>query len=114
MWRSERQQCEVIRRLLAPHHALARLWTPTGPTDKACQLLEDDGGPMSSGEVLLLRVAFDIWNGGGGAKVGDLLSTLDERNLRAVVVAISARDGSLFSSPSLDEALNSGDGSYRP
>ena len=92
MWQSERQQCEVIQRLLAPHHALARLWTPTGPTDLACKYFEH-GSPLSSGEVILLDVAFAIWNGDGKATVGDLLCTLDERNLRAVCEAILARDG---------------------
>ena len=92
MWQSERQQCEVIMRLLEPHHALAGLWESTGPTVRACALLEQVGGRLSSGENLLLRVAFDIWNGHGGARVGDLLFVLDEGNLRAVAEALLARD----------------------
>jgi len=91
MWRNEAHQCAVIRKLLAPHPAIARLWTSQGPTELACEYLE--GSPLSSGEQLLLRVAFDIWNGGGGAKVGELLHTLDERNLRAVTDALLERDG---------------------
>lgn len=91
MWRSERQQCEVIRRLLAPHHALAGLWTEKGPTKLACDYLE--GSPLSSGEQLLLQIAFAIWNGHGRATVADLLCTLDERNLFAVCAALLARDG---------------------
>lgn len=92
MWRNERQQCAVIQKLLAPHPAIAGLWTSTGPTKLACTLLEQNGGPLSSGEILLLRVAFDIWNGHGKAEVGELLATLDEGNLRAVCDAIRARD----------------------
>jgi hypothetical protein len=91
MWQSERQQCQVIQRLLAPHPAIAGLWTSKGPTKLACTYL-DHGAPLSSGEMLLLRVAFDIWNSRGKARVDELLCTLDERNLRAVCEALLARD----------------------
>jgi hypothetical protein len=91
MWQSERQQCAVIQRLLAPHPAIAGLWTSTGPTKLACAYLKH-GAPLSSGEMLLLRVAFDIWNGDGKARLDELLATLDERNLHAVTEALLARD----------------------
>lgn len=91
MWASEKQQCAVIRTLLASVH-LERLWTATGPTKEAITLLEAKGGYLSSGERLVLLVAFDVWNGHGNAEVGDLLATLDERRLRAVTDALLARD----------------------
>ncbi len=92
MWQSETQQCFVIGRLLQ-RVRLERLWTASGPTKEACQLLEKGGGPLSHGEAIMLRVAFDIWNGDGEATVGEMLGTLDEGNLRAVCEAILARDG---------------------
>ncbi len=91
MWASERQQCEVIRVLLE-RVRLAHLWTPAGPTKEACSLIERGGGPLSHGEALMLRVAFDIWNGGGKTQLDELLCTLDEGNLRAVTDAMLARD----------------------
>ncbi len=117
MWQSEKSRNDAILRLLAPHPALARLWHGRagpgvmGPTNLAIEYVEH-GSPLSSGEQLLLRVAFDLWNGGGGAKVGDLLDTLDARNLRAVCVALLQRDGGIVGV--LDQALNEGDGTYRP
>jgi hypothetical protein len=91
MWASEAARSAAIRELLAPHPALARLWTDEGPTRVACDYVKH-GSPLSSAEHLLLQVAFDLWNGMGKAKVDDLLCTLDSRNLRAVVAALLARD----------------------
>jgi hypothetical protein len=98
MWRSERARCAAILDLLEAAHLASRdprldrgLWTPEGPTRLACQYI-DKGSPLSSGEHLILQVAFDLWNGRGKAKIDDLLCTLDERLLRAVARAILARD----------------------
>lgn len=93
MWRSEKARTRAILVMLAPHHALAGLWTYDGPTDLALTYLERDGGPLSSGEAVLLRAAFDLWNGTGRCTVDALLSTLDARTLRAVAMALLARDG---------------------
>lgn len=91
MWASEKARNEAIRRLLAPRPALAALWNEKGPTRQACSYLEH-GSPLSSGEAVLLKVAFDLWNGRGHATVDELLCTLDEGNLRAVCDAVLARD----------------------
>ncbi len=97
MWPSERARNAAILRLLETAHLYSpephldrHLWGKSGPTDLGCSWLKRS--PLSSGEQLMLQVAFDLWNGMGDAKVADLLSTLDERNLRAVAVAILARD----------------------
>lgn len=66
------------------HGRLASLWTEDGPTAVAVEYIQK-GSPLSHGEHLLLQVAFDVWNGGGKATVGDLLSVLDDSNLRAVL-----------------------------
>ncbi len=80
MWASEKQQCQAILVLLRRVH-LERLWTDTGPTVEASELLMEHGGPLSHGEAVMLQVAFDLWNGGGKATVGELLNTLDSVNL---------------------------------
>lgn len=89
MWQSEAQQCGVIRDLLDRVH-LGHLWTADGPTEEACRLLKDNGGPMSHGETVMLRVAFDFWNGDGKAALDDLIGVLDDGNLRAVLDAVVA------------------------
>lgn len=91
MWSSEEARNAAVVKLLSRRPGLARLWRATGPSPLAVQYLEQ-GSPLSSGEVVLLKVAFDLWNGRGKATVDDLLSTLDEDNLRAVCEAILERD----------------------
>lgn len=50
------------------------------PTDEAWDAIEN-GAPMSSGELLMLRAAIDVWNGAGGLVLGRALDTLDSRYL---------------------------------
>ena len=47
-----------------------------------------DAGCFSSGEQILVRVAIDIWNGCGGASLGDVLTRLDDWRFRRVVRAM--------------------------
>ncbi len=110
MWASEDARTQTILRLLETAHLYSPdaridrgLWTEEGPTQVALGYLKN-GAPLSHGESLVLLVAFDLWNGGGGAEVGDLLYTLDARNLRAVCLAMLQRDGGVTGL--LDEALN--------
>ncbi len=102
MWASESARCKAIRTMLQTTPGVARLWGASGPTQQACELLDQGGGYLSSGERVLLRAAFDLWNGRGACQVGDLLDTLDEKRLRAVAVALLARDGGVV--PMLEEA----------
>ena len=94
MFRSEAQQCQAIRILLASLR-LEHLWTEKGPTRQACDWLE--GSPLSSGEQILLRCAFDLWNGAGKVELyRDLLGTLDtERLERVLTLAMAANSGGL-------------------
>lgn len=89
-WESDEQRGEVARALLG---LLTRdtsdLWTENGPTDLAVQYLHAGGGPLSSGEALMLRLAFDVWNGEGKATLGELLSTFHESRLRLIGTLIS-------------------------
>jgi hypothetical protein len=83
VWTSERQQCQAIRVLLR-RVRLGRLWTLDGPTEEALDLLKRNGGPLSHGQAIMLRVAFDVWSSSGNATVGEMLGTLDNANLFAV------------------------------
>jgi hypothetical protein len=40
---------------------------------------------FSSGEVVLIKVALDIWSGSGNARVWELLETLDKQTFMNVV-----------------------------
>lgn len=91
MWASEQARNNAIRAMLA-RSSTSKLWTAEGPTKEAHELLRVDGGYLSSGERVLLKAAFDLWNGQGHCRVDELLSTLDEEHLAAVARAIMARD----------------------
>jgi hypothetical protein len=94
MFENDGQRCEAILVLLASLR-LERLWTMKGPTDEACELLEQRGGYLSSGERLLLFVAFDMWNGDGHADFGRLLYSLDgERQTMVGLFLIAMAQGS--------------------
>lgn len=93
MWRSEKARNDAIRRMVEGTPGVARLWGASGPSDEAVRLLEADGGYLSSGERLLLKAAFDLWNGQGHCRVDELLDTLDAKRLRLVAEALLARDG---------------------
>jgi ATPase subunit of ABC transporter with duplicated ATPase domains len=60
------------------------LWTPTGPTPLAEELLHADGGPLSHGEKVMLFIAWALWNGEGNVTLDEVLNTLDGRNLELV------------------------------
>lgn len=88
MFGSDRQAAACARALLAPVR-LADLWTPDGPTPRACGLYEADGGALSGGERALLLLAFALWNGGRRGAVADLLA-LDGGNLAAAGELLTA------------------------
>ena len=93
MFKSEAQQCQAIRVLLSSLH-MERFWTEKGPTRQACDYLE--GSPLSHGEQVMLRCAFDFWNGAGKVTLyRDLLGVLDTQRLTAVLtLALAANAGS--------------------
>ena len=87
MWKNRMQATEAIRAML--HKVgLDQLWTPDGPTAEAGTLVANDG-QLSPGDQTMVRVAFDLWNGTGGATVADLLRVLDGNELRAAFNAIA-------------------------
>jgi hypothetical protein len=64
-----------------------------GPTERAIALLESDGGPLSSGERIVLLSAWQIWSGEGKVTLGDVTYRLDGRNLRAIGTLLVAVAG---------------------
>jgi hypothetical protein len=95
MFRDEAQTHRAIRALLDTTPKLERYWTDTGPTEEAARVVAQSGAALSSGEWLLLRVAFDLWNGRGGADFGRVVHTLGSEPLAALgtlLVAVSQPD----------------------
>lgn len=83
MWASDRQAARAIRVLLATVR-LEDLWTLDGPTERAIELRDADGGPLSSGERLLLLTAWDLWEApvaGKGVRLADLMYIIDNERL---------------------------------
>ena len=58
-------------------------WTLDGPTELGCAINEGKTG-HSSGEILIVRVAFGLWNGGDRATFGRVCNVLDDTRLRMV------------------------------
>ena len=97
MFESDAESARVCRALCACG-GLRELWTPTGPTDDAIALLAADGGPLSGGERTMLLVAWAVWNGDGAIPLGEVISRLDGRALRAVgalLMAIASGEGAI-------------------
>lgn len=92
MFKTEAQQCHAIRMLLSSLN-MERFWTEKGPTRQAVDYL--NGSPLSSGEQVMLRCAFDFWNGEGKVTLyRDLLGVLDSERLNAVLtLAMAANAG---------------------
>ena len=76
MFRDDPQLSRACHTLLAMVR-LERLWTEQGPTPQARALLEANGGPLSSGERVMLLAAWAFWNGSGGVTLAEVLERLD-------------------------------------
>ncbi len=83
MFRSEAQQARACRALCA-RARLGAMWTASRPTEEPIALYEAGGGPLSSGERIMLLVAWAFWNGAEKATLADVVNRLDERNLHAI------------------------------
>ena len=81
---------EVIFRLLGSDKRLMDfLFESEKPRlRKRAGILKEDAWFFSHGEQLLIRTALDFWSGSGHVALWELLESLDEENLRRVVVAI--------------------------
>lgn len=93
MFRDDRQRALACRALLASVR-LGRLWTEDGPSDEALGLLDSNGGPLSSGERIMLLSAFAFWNGSGGLTLTEILDSLDAKRAEALAsLVVSANRG---------------------
>lgn len=88
MFRDQAQRAEACLTLLTLL-GLERFWDER-PTNEAFEVL--DAKALSSGELVFLRAALDIWNPGSGhADLGDILNHLDatcSQALWSLVLAI--------------------------
>ena len=80
MFSSESQLSRVCRAFCA-RARLSQLWTEEGPTVRARDLVERDGAFLSSGERLLLLVAWSIWSACNHVTVGEVFYNLDSTSL---------------------------------
>jgi hypothetical protein len=88
MFRDDAQANRAIQTLLRTLR-LHRLWTEDGPTSEMMGLYQSvreiDGGPLSSGERILLLAAYDLWNGQGGIAFVDIVDFLHGPPLEALM-----------------------------
>jgi hypothetical protein len=89
VFESEAQRARVCR-VLCERARLGGMWTGEGPTEEAVLLLQRDGGPLSSGERIVLLVAFAVWSGEGKVLLDDVVCRLDQRNLHAIGTLMAA------------------------
>jgi hypothetical protein len=94
---SDEQLARACRALCALV-GLGSLWTIDRPSPRAMALLEADGGPLSSGERIVVLTAWNIWNGSGNTSLGDAIHRLDDRSLAALgslLVAVAGGAGEI-------------------
>src|SRR5947209_16879723 len=89
MFRNDRQACEALQMFLGTVR-LEHLWTPDGPTTAALRYRDANGGPLSSGERIILLAAFDLWNQSGGLKLVEALESLDTKRTHKLLSLLSA------------------------
>jgi lipoyl-dependent peroxiredoxin len=89
MLRRDQQLARACRALLATVR-LERLWTDDGPSPDAFRLLEADGGPLSSGQRIVLLAAWTFWNGSGGLKLAEVLEQFDADPMQALCFLVMA------------------------
>lgn len=88
MFRSEKQQCRAIQLLLRSLR-LDYLWTESGPTRQAHQCLKNS--PLSADQQILLRCAFELWNGTGEVLLHkDILGPMDKERAELLFTLLLA------------------------
>ena len=95
MFRSEAQLARVCQALCADV-GLARLWTEDGPSDEAVELRDAGGGPLSSGERIMVLAAWDVWNSHGATNLGDVMHRLDGHRLATLGSLLLAVAGGMY------------------
>lgn len=89
---TERQRARACRALLRTIE-MDHLWTVEGPTDEAIELFDNDFGPHSSGEKIIMSVAWDLWGTHrrkGGTPFDEIMYRLDGDRLNVVATFLAA------------------------
>lgn len=100
VFRNQFQRNACCLALLAPlGEKRVRYWDAGGPTMGARAAVvgraEYEFG-LSRGELVMIRIALDVWAGTGDAPLLDVMEVLDARNTQLVCTLIlAANDGSL-------------------
>lgn len=89
MFRNDRQASRVIQMLLRTLD-LEHLWTDQGPTRTALQYKNSNGGPLSSGERLMLLAVFDLWDGSGRLPFNELVAGMDAERTAKLLSVVAA------------------------
>jgi hypothetical protein len=93
MFENEKQRARVCRAILISARLDGwkeygkpggELWTDEGPTELAIDLLDRDGGPLSTGERIMFLIAWSLWNGDGKLRFDDVAYRIDGNNLRCI------------------------------
>lgn len=114
-FRNNRQRAKACRILLRfqglEHFWMAEDLGPSaGPTDEATvELAKVRSGSslLSSSERLLLRVAFDFWNGAGFASIWDVQSYLNVNIIHAIAeLLIAANENPQLTGSEVDKWLD--------
>lgn len=83
LFRNDQQRAAVCETLCAKV-GLTSFWTKDGPSEKAKQLFRQHGGGMSTGEWIMFRAAWTVWNGDGKVLLADVIERLDNSNLETI------------------------------
>jgi hypothetical protein len=89
MFRDDRQLALVCR-ALCTRAGVPDAWTVDGPGALAFDVREGRG-PLSSGQSVLVLVAWAFWNGEGGLTLARVLDVLDGEHVRALAALLVAR-----------------------
>jgi len=102
---SEIRSFEAIERVFSSHEYLLggffeenRARTSLAPDEMLRRTAQYSGG-----EVLLIKVALDIWSGSGDALVWELLETLDQQTFLNVVAGLTHIRGEKSTMDSIDK-----------
>jgi hypothetical protein len=94
LWRealvSEQELLIAIKRLLSRHPDLISFVFDKHRPKLRCEpeILLQQSGAFCSGEKILIRVALDLWNSSGDARLPDIMERLDEGNFHNVIAAL--------------------------
>jgi hypothetical protein len=84
------RQLALVCRALCTRAGVPDAWTPDGPAGVAFAV-QEGRDPLSSGQRVLVLVAWALWNGTGDLTIARLLDVLDGEHVRALAGLLVAR-----------------------